>query len=199
MTGRDWARWLRWSVHLAALLLVTALAWAFWQQRLGPDSIGEITRRTGRYALVMLLLSLTVTPIATLGKFKRILPVRRTLGLYAFWFSLLHLLAFAGLDFAFDFKLILGTARQGNRVLAGLATLVVLLPLALTSTDAWRKRLGRHWKHLHRLAYLAAALDVLHYGLNFKEFRTAPVLATVALILLLIARIPAVSRRLRQA
>jgi sulfoxide reductase heme-binding subunit YedZ len=144
------------------------------------------------------LLSLSPTVIAALSGFKGILRVRRTLGLYAFWFSLLHLLTFVGLDFAFNFPQIVAAVRQGTRVLAGIATLIVLLPLALTSTKTWRERLGKNWKRLHRLAYLAGVLDALHYGLNYKEIRTAPALAAGVLLLLLIARIPTVSRLLHR-
>jgi len=184
---------LRIVVHIAGLAPLAWLAWAFWQNRLGADPIGELTRRTGRYALVFLLLSLLPTVIAALSGLKVVLRIRRALGLYAFLFALMHALAFIGLDYAFDFGQLARAIREGRRVLAGIAALVVLLPLALTSTNRWVSRLGKNWKRLHRLVYVAGALAVLHYALNFKELRTAPILAGVVLVLLLVVRVPAVA------
>lgn len=182
-------------VHGAALLLLVGLAWAYWQRLLGPDPVGELIQRTGRYAIVFLLLSLVPTVAATLG-FRDLLRVRRALGLYAFFFAVLHLLAFAGVDYAFDVAQLARAGRDDPRVLVGLATLLVLLPLALTSTNASVRRLGQNWKRLHRLAYLAAGLDVVHYGLNFKEFRLFPVLAGIVLVILLFLRLPPLARLL---
>lgn len=189
---------LRVLVHGATLALLAGLAWAFWQNQLGPDPTGELIRRTGRYAIVWLILSLVPTVIATVSGLKAVLRVRRALGLYAFLFSALHLLAFAGLDYAFNLTQIAGAIREGWRVLVGIAALLLLLPLAVTSTNAWVWRLGKNWKRLHRLAYLAAGLAVLHYALNYKELRLAPVLVGIVLAVLLVARIPLVARWLGQ-
>jgi len=186
---------LRVLVHGAALLLLAGLAWAYWQGLLGPDPVGELTRRTGRYAIIFLLLSLVPTVAAAL-RFRDLLRVRRALGLYAFFFTLLHLLAFAGVDYAFNLAQLARVIREDPRVLVGVITLLLLLPLAMTSTNAAVRRLGKNWKRLHRLAYLAAGLDVLHYALNFKELRILPVLAGIVLVLLLLVRLPPVTRLL---
>jgi sulfoxide reductase heme-binding subunit YedZ len=188
---------LRVLVHGAALLLLVGLAWAYWQGLLGPDPVGELTRRTGRYAIIFLLLSLVPTVAATLS-FRDLLQIRRALGLYAFFFALLHLLAFAGVDYAFNLAQLARVIREDPRVLAGVATLLLLLPLAVTSTNTAVRRLGKNWKRLHRLAYLAAGLDVVHYALNFKELRFLPVLAGSVLVLLLLVRLPPVTRLLRR-
>jgi sulfoxide reductase heme-binding subunit YedZ len=197
---RNRVTWLQLLPHAAAsaaaFALAAGLAWAFWQGRLGPDPVGELLRRTGRYAVVFLLLSLVPTVAAALG-WRALLRVRRALGLYAFAFAVVHLLIFAGLDYAFNLQQIVRAVREGWRVLVGLAALLVLLPLAVTSTNGWRRRLGQNWGRLHRLVYLAAGLDVVHYALNFKELRVAPVLAGVVLVVLLVVRIPPVARLLR--
>jgi sulfoxide reductase heme-binding subunit YedZ len=184
---------LRVLVHGTALALLVGLAWAYWRGLLGPDPVGELTRRTGRYAIVFLLLSLVPTIAATLG-FRGLLSVRRALGLYAFFFAVVHMVVFVGVDYAFNPAQLARAIREGPRALAGIATLLLLLPLAVTSTNAWRRRLGKNWKRLHRLVYLAAVLDVVHYAWNFKELRLLPVLAGVALVVLLTVRLPPVAR-----
>jgi sulfoxide reductase heme-binding subunit YedZ len=181
--------WLRAIVHCGALIPLALLVWGLWQNQLGPDWVGELTRRTGRYAITFLLLSLTPTVIAALSGFKGVLRVRRALGLYAFAYAVLHLLIFIGLDYTFDFGLIFRAILEGRFVLAGLAALAILVPLAVTSTRGWVRRLGRNWKRLHRLTYVASGLAVLHYAWRFKEFRAMPLLAGIALFLLLASRV----------
>ena len=190
--------WLQSIPHVAALALLVGLAWAFWQDRLGLDPVGELTRRTGRYALVFLLLSLVPTVVAAVSGFKEVLRIRRAFGLYGFLYAGLHLLIFALADYGLNLGQIARAIGEGPRVLAGLAALLILLPLALTSTTGWARRLGKHWKRLHRLAYLAAGLAVLHYALNYKELRAAPVVAGAALLLLLVLRLPPLNQALAQ-
>jgi sulfoxide reductase heme-binding subunit YedZ len=184
------------AVHSAALLPLALLIWAFWQKRLGPDAVAEMMRRTGRYALIFLMLSLVPTVIARASGYRHVLRVRRALGLYGFMYALVHFLVFIGLDYAFDVGLILQAIREGRLVWVGLAALTILVPLAATSTTGWMRRLGKNWKRLHRLAYVAAGLAVLHYAWRFKELRTAPLLVGAALLLLLIARLPPMARAL---
>lgn len=189
--------WLKLVVHTAALLPLAALIWGFWRRQLGPDLIGEVTRRTGRYALLFLILSLVPTVIARVSGYGRVLRVRRELGLYGFMYASLHFLIFVWLDYGFRFGLIWRAIWEGRFLRVGFAALILLLPLALTSTRGWVRRLGRNWRRLHRLTYATAVLAVLHYAWRFKELRTAPLLAGGTLLLLLIARVPPVARALR--
>jgi len=188
--------WLKVATHVAALVPLALSGWAFWRDRLGADPIGLLTRRTGRWAIAFLLLSLLPTFVRTLTGFRGLLPVRRTLGLYAFFYAGLHFLIFVGLDYQFDGRLIWQAIREGRRVIAGLVAGLILVPLALTSTRGWIRRLGKNWKWLHRLVYLAAILAVLHYAWSFKELRVAPLAAGAVLLLLLAARLPPVARAL---
>jgi sulfoxide reductase heme-binding subunit YedZ len=188
--------WLKIVVHVAALIPLATLIWAFWRRELGPDPVGEMTWRTGRYALTLLMLSLTPTVIATMTGFKEVLRIRRALGLYAFMYAVLHFLVFIGLDYGFDFGLIVIAIVEGPFVLVGLAALIILALLAATSTAGWKRRLGQNWKRLHRLVYLAGWLAVVHYAWRFKELRTTPLLAGAVLLLLLMARIPPIAKRL---
>jgi sulfoxide reductase heme-binding subunit YedZ len=182
--------WLKIVIHVAALASLAVLAWQYWQGQLGPDATGETIRRTGRYAIALLILSLVPTAVRLVTGSGMLLKVRRVLGLYAFAYAVLHLLGFAWLDYGFDLRFLLPALVGGRRTLAGLAALVLLVPLAVTSTSGWIKRLGKNWKRLHRLSVLA----VLHYVWTFKELRVAPTVAGAVLLLLLAVRVLPVVR-----
>jgi sulfoxide reductase heme-binding subunit YedZ len=190
--------WLQVVTHIGALTPLAVLIWLFSQDRLGPVPIATVIRLTGRYALVLLVLSLVPTVVRTVTGYGELLQVRRWLGLYAFLYAALHFLAFAGLDYGFRFALIVQAIWEGRREIVGLVALVILGLLAVTSIRGLMVRLGRAWKRLHRLVYLAGALVVLHYVWNYKEFRTWPTLAGVALLVLLAARLPPIAERLRR-
>jgi sulfoxide reductase heme-binding subunit YedZ len=198
----DWlkARWLRVLVHVAAL---APLAWTIWQYGQGlflVDPVREITTRTGRTALILLVLSLVCTPLGTIFGLKRVLRVRRALGMYAFLYASLHFATFVGLDYGFDVGLLGQAIFDQPYVLVGLAAGLILLALALTSTQGWQRRLGKNWKRLHRLVYLAAILAVVHLTWILKDPRD-PLRYLAVLALLFVLRIPPVRRgvsRMRQ-
>jgi sulfoxide reductase heme-binding subunit YedZ len=179
-------------VHAAALAPLVVLAWMFWQDSLGPAPVAAVIRRLGRYALVLLLLSLVPTVVKTVSGLGQLLRMRRALGLYAFLYASLHFLAFAGLDYRFDLGLIGTTLAESRREIVGLGALLILGVLALTSIPGLVRQLGKAWKPLHRLVYGAAVLVVLHYVWNYKELRAWPLLAGATVLLLLIARVPPV-------
>jgi sulfoxide reductase heme-binding subunit YedZ len=175
--------------HVAALLPLALLAWDYWQGRLIIDPVGVITTRTGKTALILLILSLACTPINIIFGFKEVMRVRRALGLYAFLYASLHFLTFIGLDYGFDFDLLGQGILDQRYVLVGFAAGLLLLLLAITSTQGWQKRLGKNWKRLHRLVYLAGILAVVHYVWLAKDNRE-PLRYGAVVALLLIVRIP---------
>ena len=183
-------------VHLAALAPAALLGVAVARTGLGPDPIGAATRRTGRYALVMLLVALTPTPLARLAGVRQVLRIRRPVGLYAFGYAALHLAIYVGWDYGFALRYALEAISRSPFIWAGAASLLILSVLAATSARGLQRRLGRSWKTLHRLVYLAGALAGLHYAWVFKELRLLPVAYFGLLTLLLVPRIPAVRRRL---
>ena len=191
------AHWLQILTHVGALLPLGILAWDYAQNQLTANPIREITIRTGRSAIVLLLLSLACAPIYSLSGFQPVRRLRRPLGLYAFLYAGLHGLTFVGLDYGFDFALIGQELLQKRFVQVGVLALLILVPLAITSTRGWVARLGKNWKRLHRLVYLAALLAGVHFLWAVKADVRAPLLYGAALAVLLIARIPAVQNAVR--
>jgi len=191
------AHWLQILTHVGALLPLAILAWDYAQNQLTANPIREITIRTGRSAIVLLLLSLACTPIYTLFGFAPVLRLRRPLGLYAFLYAGLHGLTFVGLDYGFDLVLIGQELLQKRFVQVGALAFLILVPLAITSTRGWVARLGKNWKRLHRLVYLAALLAGVHFLWAVKANVRVPLLYGAALAVLLVARIPAVQNAVR--
>jgi len=191
-------RWLQVLAHVGALIPLALLAWGYSQNQLTANPIREITLRTGRVALVLLLLSLACTPVYILFRFKPALKLRRPLGLYAFLYAGLHLLTFVGLDYGFDFSLIVPEILEKRFVQVGILAFLLLLPLAITSTRGWMRRLGKNWKRLHRLVYLAAVAVVIHFVWLAKGDIRRPLRYGAVLVLLLLIRVPPIRRILRR-
>jgi sulfoxide reductase heme-binding subunit YedZ len=192
------ANWLRILTHVGALLPLALLIWDYWQDRLSVNPIQDITFRTGKPALVLLVLSLGCTPLNSLFGFKSALKVRRTLGLYAFLYVGLHLLTFVGLDYGFDLALIREAIFEKRYALVGFAAFLILLPLAITSTKGWMRRMGKYWKRLHRWVYLAALLAVLHFVWLVKSDIREPLIYAAIVATMLLLRIPGVRRMAAQ-
>ncbi|MFB0537015.1 MAG: sulfite oxidase heme-binding subunit YedZ [Anaerolineae bacterium] len=198
LTRRLKARWLQILAHVGALWPLAWLLWDYWQGLFIIDPVQEITTRTGKTALILLILSLACTPMNTIFGFKQVLRVRRPLGLYAFMYAGLHFLTFLGLDYGFDLDLIRQDVLDQRYVLVGFAAGLLLLPLAITSTKGWQKRLGRNWKRLHWLVYLAGILAIVHFMWLVKDIRE-PLRYGVVVAMLLVMRIPAIKRAVSNA
>ncbi len=187
-------RWLTLLTHGAVLLSLGWLGWQYAYNQLGVNPIQELTFRTGKSALILLVLSLTCTPLNILSGFKRVLVLRRPLGLYAFLYAGLHFLIFVGLDYGFDTMLIGQEIAEKRYILVGLAAFVLLVPLAVTSTQGWMRRLGKNWKRLHRIVYGATFLAVLHYLWAVKSDIREPLVYGGVIGVLLVLRLPPVRR-----
>lgn len=177
------------AVHIGAL---TPLVWLLVDWRLDQltfNPIQEITKRTGRDALVLLLLALSCAPLSQALKWRRILTVRRTLGVYAFVYALFHFATFVWLDYMFDFALIAEGILEKPFALVGFLAFLILLPLAITSTNGWIKRLGKNWKRLHRFIYPAAVLVIIHFTWAAKQNFGEPLIYGSVLVLLLLWRV----------
>ena len=179
-------------VHLAALTPLAVLLWDMWQGNLSVNPIQDITFRTGKAAMVLLVLTLAATPLNTVFGFKTGLKVRRALGLYAFLYATLHFLAYAWLDYDWDLHLIGLEITEKLYVLVGFAAFLILIPLVVTSTKGWQRRLKKNWRKLHRWVYLAALLVMLHYVWVQKADIREPIIWTSILVILLALRLPPV-------
>lgn len=168
------------------------LIWDGLHNQLTVNPIQAISQRTGKIALVLLVVSLVCTPLNTLFGLKQMLPLRRPLGLYAFGYTLLHLLNFTVVDYGLDPSLLGEAILEKRYVLMGFAAFLLLVPLALTSTVGAQRRLGKRWKVLHRLVYVAAPLAVVHFVWLVKADVREPLLYGALVALLLVLRVPAV-------
>lgn len=183
-----------WAVALAPLALLAADA-AF--HRLGANPIEAVLNRLGFWTLTFLTLSLAPTPLHRWGGPAWPLRLRRLLGVTAFAYAALHFAWYLGVDQFFDLQVVAADVVKRPFITVGFAALLLLLPLAVTSTDGWVRRLGfARWKALHRLAYAAALLGVVHFVWRVKADRLKPALFAVAIGLLLLARLrPAAAKR----
>ncbi len=180
--------------HLGSWIPLAWLLWDLWRGNLGPDPIREATLRTGKAALVLLVLSLACTPFNILLNYKPVLKLRRPLGLYSFMYASLHFAIFIGVDYFFDFGLIKGALLEKRYALVGLTTGLILLVLATTSTNASKRLLKANWKRLHRLAYAAGVLAVVHFIWLVKQGVTEPWIWALIMALLLLIRIKPVKK-----
>lgn len=182
------------AVHALAWLPLLVLIWDALNNNLTANPIQTITFRTGKFALLFLTLSLAVTPLHTLTGWQPLTRARRPLGVYAFLYAGLHFLTFIGLDYGFQFQWIIPEIAEKPYILVGLSALLILLPLALTSTKGWQRRLKKNWKRLHRLAYAAGVLVIVHYIWLVKNHQGEPWMWGAAVIVLLAMRVPIVKR-----
>ncbi|MBX9402854.1 protein-methionine-sulfoxide reductase heme-binding subunit MsrQ [Lysobacter sp. BMK333-48F3] len=177
-------------VHALALTPAAILAWQIREELagrggLGADPVAEIEHRLGLWALRLLLIALAVTPLRQLSGQPVLLRFRRLLGLYAFFYASLHLAAYLILDLKQYWAQIFEEIAKRPYITVGFAAWLLLVPLALTSTQGMMRRLGRRWGQLHRLVYAIAVLAVLHFWWLVKSDIREPLLyATILAVLL---------------
>ena len=189
------------AMHIYAWSALIHILFDFITGNISPNPIQDLEQRTGRHAITLLVLSFACTPLNTIFGWRELIKRRRALGLYAFMYVTIHLLIFVNLDYGLAWSLIVQTVFEKPYIVVGLISFLMLIPLAITSFDIWKKRLGKNWKRLHQTVYLIAPLAVLHYAWGKKGDFFAlqgeiirPLIYAVIVILLLIVRIPAVRR-----
>src|SRR3990172_5023743 len=155
-------------IHLYAWSALIWIAIELFAGSFSINPIQELEQRTGRHAITLLMLSLMCTPVNILFKWSEPLKRRRTLGLYAFMYATMHVIIFVDVDYGLVWSFIAKTILQKPYIVVGVTTFLLLIPLALTSFDIWKARLGKNWKRLHKLVYYIAALAVLHFAWSKK-------------------------------
>ncbi len=192
-------RLVRLGYHAAGLFPLAWLLFDFWFGLLGPDPIRAMTLRTGKAAIILLSLSLACTPAGILFGWRNITAPRRAFGLYAFLYVCIHLLIFVGLDYGFWLSQIVAEISERRYALVGFSAFLLLVPLALTSTKGWQRRLGKRWKGLHKLVYAVGVLAVVHYVWLVKNAYAQPLLFATIIGALLLIRLPAIKRAILRA
>lgn len=179
------------AAHLLALTPLAILGWQFWQvwqtgnNALGADPVAEIEHHTGLWALRLLLLTLAITPLRQLTGQSVLIRFRRMLGLYAFFYACLHLTAYLALDLRGYWTQIFHEIAKRPYITVGFSAWLLLLTLAITSTQGWIRRLKRNWGRLHRAVYAAGVLAVLHFWWLVKSDIREPLLYATILAALL--------------
>jgi sulfoxide reductase heme-binding subunit YedZ len=184
----------------------SAIAWIIFELATGTFSINpiqELEQRTGRHAITLLALSLLCTPINTIFKWSEPLKRRRALGLYAFMYATIHVIIFVDLDYGLAWSRLIQELVEKPRLIVGLIAFTLLIPLAITSFDIWKKRLGKNWKRLHKLIYFIAPLTFLHYVwskkgdlLSLQGEVAKPLIYGLIIAIFLIFRIPPIRKAL---
>ncbi len=178
------------AVFLAALLPAAWLVYnAFWGD-LGVNPVETITNHTGIWTLRFIVITIALTPLRWLTGFNPLALFRRMAGLFAFFYGTLHFMTYFVLDHSLSFDGVWEDVVNRPYITAGFTAFVLMIPLALTSTQGWIRRLGgRKWNLLHRLIYLTAAAGALHYFWKVKLDITSPVLYALIIAVLLAARV----------
>lgn len=183
-------RLLKPAVFILSLVPVGLLAWDLFTDNLSANPIKDITEATGTWTLRFVMITLAVTPMRKLLGWNALGRVRRMLGLFTFFYATLHFFTYVYLDQFFDLESIIADISKRPFILVGFTAFVLFIPLAVTSTGGWVRRLGgKRWQLLHRLVYVSAVAGVVHYLWLVKADIQRPLAYGAILAVLLASRI----------
>lgn len=189
------SRWAKPTVFAAALLPLGWTVWLAFTDGLGPEPVAEAVRQSGLWAIRFLMMALAVTPLRIVTGLPVLARFRRMIGLFAFFYALLHLLTYVGIDQFFDWGAVWLDIVKRPYITIGMGGFVVLLLLAATSTAGMVRRLGgRRWRALHKGVFAAGAAGCLHYVMLVKGWQPAPFLYVAILLVLVGVRLAAAVR-----
>ena len=176
-------------VWLLGLAPAVWLVWRGFTDRLGANAIEEVLHRLGDTSLILLLVTLSVTPVRRLTGWNDLAPLRRPIGLFAFFYLTIHFLWYAVIDEGLALEFIIEDVIERPYILAGFTAWLLLIPLAITSTKGWIRRLKKNWQRLHRLVYVATGLGLLHFYWQVKADTYWPIVAITVMVVLMLLRI----------
>ena len=183
-------KWTKRAAFVLCLVPLGVLAWKAFHGDLTANPVEKLEHETGDWTIYFLLITLSITPLRKLLQVPDLIRFRRMLGLFAFFYVCLHFLTYIVFDHFFDVSAMLKDVAQRPFITAGFTGFVLLIPLAITSTTGWIRRLGgKRWQMLHRLIYVAATAGVIHYYWLVKSDVTMPVRLGAILAFLLICRL----------
>jgi methionine sulfoxide reductase heme-binding subunit len=184
------SRWAKVVLFLLCLLPFLHLLWDFHRDALGANPVERITHRTGDWIIRFLMITLTVTPLRKVFHLPKVARFRRMLGLFAFFYGCLHLMTWAWLDKSFDWHEMGNDILKRRFITMGMTALALMIPLAITSTAGWVRRLGFvRWQKLHRLIYFSASAAVIHYYWLVKSDVREPLMYFGILVVLMTYRL----------
>src|SRR5512134_461092 len=184
--------WRNILIHILASAPLVLTAYEYFTGTLPIVLDRHLVIRFGAAGLAILVASFSITPLSILTGSTNLKPIRRPLGVYGFCYITLHLLAYLWLSNGFDWSLIVRDLAERRAMSIGLLAFALLIPLALTSTNGWQKRLGRRWKVLHRLVYFAVPLSILHYFWLERDIRDWVWIYAALVAILFLVRYPAI-------
>lgn len=168
-------RFFKLAVFVNALVPLALLLWDLYRKQVGPNPLDFATKTTGMLTLIFLSLTVAVTPLRKIFGINSLVKVRRLVGLFAFFYGSLHLLTYIWFDRLFNFISVGQDVVKRPFILAGMTAFVLMVPLAITSTNKMVRRLGgRNWARLHRLVYFAAIAGVVHFWMLVKSDTRLP-------------------------
>ena len=185
--------------HIGSLIPLGVGLWDFWNNDLGANPILEITHRSGKTALILLMLSLLISPLRTVLNWPQANKLRRPLGLYAFFYAATHFAIYLALDYGFDLQAVIQAVSIRPFTVFGFTAGLILLILAITSLTYFQKRMGKSWKKLHRFVYAAGILAGIHFILAVKPGVLRPWPYALGMLILLVFRIPGVQSWVKKA
>jgi methionine sulfoxide reductase heme-binding subunit len=186
---------------LLCLTPLGVLVWRFFTGRLGANPSEFLSHRTGFWTLTLLMVTLAVTPVRRITGWNPLIQFRRPIGLFAFFYACLHFSTYIVFDQFFDFGAMIEDIRKRPYITVGFTAFVLLIPLAITSTKGWIRRMGKRWTLLHRLIYVSAILGVLHFfwkAASKADVRD-PLIFAAVLAILFVLRMPQIAERRRRA
>ena len=182
-------RFSKFILFVNALVPLALLLWDVYHKHVGANPLEFVTRTTGMLTLVFLMITLAVTPVRKTFALNRLIKFRRMLGLFAFFYGSLHLMTYIWFDRYFNLKSVPGDVVSRPFIAVGMTGFILLVPLAITSTDQMIKRIGgKRWSRLHSLIYLAGIAGVVHFWMLVKSDTRLPLTFGFVLVLLLAFR-----------
>ena len=177
------------AVFLLSLWPIYIIAYQLINYKLGPEPVDRIINHFGEWTLIFVLLTLSMTPLKKITNSLEWIKFRRMLGLFTFFYASIHMLSYVGLDYRFDFEPLINDVLKKKFIFIGFSAWLLLIPLAITSSDKMVRILKKNWKKLHRLVYVVSIFGVLHFIWLSKTIFFKPLIFLIILIILLLFRI----------
>ena len=182
-------KYFKFGVFTLSLIPFLIITYKIFFNQLGPEPVKEITHHTGEWTLIFIIITLAMSPLKKITKLNIWISFRRMLGLFVFFYATIHLMTYVVIDYRFDWQQIYNDVLKKKYIFIGFSAWLLLIPLAVTSSQKMTKLLKQNWKKLHRLIYLIAIFGALHYIWLSKTIFFKPLIFAIIIIILLMFRL----------